>query len=69
MALFSFVGWLEDIGLPHYKDAFSDACVDGRMLNYLTLVSMQHYHLTSTSLADRLLTPRRPLNDTLPIIY
>ena len=30
------VRWLDDIGLPQYKDAFSEACVDGRVLHYLT---------------------------------
>ncbi|CAG5130733.1 unnamed protein product, partial [Candidula unifasciata] len=29
--------WLDDIGLPQYKDSFYDARVDGRMLNYLTV--------------------------------
>ena len=28
--------WLDDIGLPQYKDAFIDASVDGRVLHYLT---------------------------------
>ncbi|CAL4121838.1 unnamed protein product, partial [Meganyctiphanes norvegica] len=28
--------WLDDIGLPQYKDAFSDARIDGRVLNCLT---------------------------------
>lgn len=35
--------WLEDIGLPQHKEAFINARVDGRVLNYLTvedLVSM-----------------------------
>ncbi|XP_032223134.1 liprin-beta-1 isoform X2 [Nematostella vectensis] len=41
------LGWLEDIGLPHYKDAFSDACVDGRMLNHLTLDDLQHLKVTN----------------------
>ena len=31
--------WLDDVGLPQYKDAFSDARIDGRMLHYLTVVS------------------------------
>ena len=31
-------GWLDDIGLPQYKDMFYDARVDGRMLHYLTVV-------------------------------
>ncbi|CAB4027085.1 liprin-beta-1 isoform X2 [Paramuricea clavata] len=30
--------WLEDIGLLQYKDSFRDNLVDGRMLNYLTVV-------------------------------
>lgn len=29
--------WLEDIGLPQYKEAFINARVDGRVLNYLTI--------------------------------
>ncbi|XP_077317061.1 liprin-beta-2-like isoform X1 [Lithobates pipiens] len=29
--------WLDDIGLPQYKDQFHDARVDGRMLQYLTV--------------------------------
>lgn len=35
--------WLDDIGLPQYKEAFINARVDGRVLNYLTvedLISM-----------------------------
>ena len=36
-----FPGWLDDIGLPQYKDSFSDGSVDGRMLNYLTFVSSE----------------------------
>ncbi|XP_059175562.1 liprin-beta-1-like isoform X3 [Physella acuta] len=35
---YNFVArWLDDIGLPQYKDSFYDARVDGRMLNYLTV--------------------------------
>ncbi|KAK3728938.1 hypothetical protein QZH41_016802 [Actinostola sp. cb2023] len=41
------LGWLEDIGLPHYKDTFSDACVDGRMLNYLTIDDLQQLKVTN----------------------
>jgi len=33
------LSWLEEIGLPQYKDTFSEGSVDGRMLNYLTFVS------------------------------
>lgn len=34
----SFAGWLDDIGLPQYKDNFYDGRVDGQMLHYLTVV-------------------------------
>ncbi|NWW39873.1 LIPB2 protein, partial [Panurus biarmicus] len=30
--------WLDDIGLPQYKDQFHESRVDGRMLQYLTVV-------------------------------
>lgn len=33
-----FAGWLDDIGLPQYKDQFHESRVDGRMLQYLTVV-------------------------------
>lgn len=36
--MLSFIDWLDDIGLPQYKDSFRDNLVDGRMLNYLTVV-------------------------------
>ncbi|KAK2859178.1 hypothetical protein Q5P01_003798 [Channa striata] len=29
--------WLDDIGLPQYKSHFDEACVDGRMLHYMTV--------------------------------
>jgi hypothetical protein len=35
-----FTGWLDDIGLPQYKDYFYDARIDGRMLHFLTIVSL-----------------------------
>ena len=38
--MFVFSGWLDDIGLPQYKDHFHDAIVDGRMLNHLSVVSL-----------------------------
>jgi hypothetical protein len=31
--------WLDDIGLPQYKEYFAESKVDGRLLNNLTLVS------------------------------
>lgn len=33
-------GWLDDIGLPQYKDQFNEGRVDGQMLQYLTVVSL-----------------------------
>lgn len=33
----SVTKWLDDIGLPQYKDQFAEARVDGRMLHYLTV--------------------------------
>lgn len=32
------VEWLDDIGLPQYKEYFAESKVDGRILNSLTLV-------------------------------
>lgn len=39
--------WLDDIGLPQYKDAFSEARVDGRMLHYLTVDDLLILKVTS----------------------
>jgi len=38
MQVWCVSGWLDDIGLPQYKDAFFEARVDGRMLHALTVV-------------------------------
>ncbi|KAL3208939.1 hypothetical protein MRX96_038483 [Rhipicephalus microplus] len=45
--------WLDDVGLPQYKDAFAEALVDGAMLNALTVddllrlkVSNHFHHLS-----------------------
>ncbi|XP_066506115.1 liprin-beta-2b isoform X7 [Hoplias malabaricus] len=45
--------WLDDIGLPQYKDQFHEGRVDGRMLQYLTVndllllkVTSQLHHLS-----------------------
>nr|XP_029135452.1 liprin-beta-2-like isoform X3 [Labrus bergylta] len=45
--------WLDDIGLPQYKDQFNDGRVDGQMLQYLTVndllvlkVTSQLHHLS-----------------------
>uniref|UniRef100_A0AAR2IRG9 SAM domain-containing protein n=1 Tax=Pygocentrus nattereri TaxID=42514 RepID=A0AAR2IRG9_PYGNA len=32
--------WLDDIGLPQYKTQFDEGRVDGRMLHYMTVVSL-----------------------------
>uniref|UniRef100_H3AMR8 PPFIA binding protein 2 n=1 Tax=Latimeria chalumnae TaxID=7897 RepID=H3AMR8_LATCH len=39
--------WLDDIGLPQYKDQFNDARVDGRMLQYLTVNDLLFLKVTS----------------------
>lgn len=39
--------WLDDIGLPQYKDSFYDARVDGRMLNYLTVEDLFNLRVTN----------------------
>lgn len=39
--------WLDDVGLPQYKDAFSDALVDGRVLNVLTVDDLVHMKITN----------------------
>ncbi|XP_076800865.1 liprin-beta-1-like isoform X2 [Clavelina lepadiformis] len=33
--------WLDDIGLPQYKDAFHESCIDGRTLHHLTVSDAQ----------------------------
>lgn len=39
--------WLDDIGLPQYKDQFHEARVDGRMLQYLTVNDLLFLKVTS----------------------
>ncbi|XP_073515107.1 liprin-beta-2 isoform X10 [Phyllobates terribilis] len=39
--------WLDDIGLPQYKDQFQEARVDGRMLQYLTVNDLLFLKVTS----------------------
>ena len=34
--------WLDDIGLPQYKEYFAESKVDGRLLNKLTLVRREN---------------------------
>ncbi|XP_041074332.1 liprin-beta-2b isoform X3 [Polyodon spathula] len=39
--------WLDDIGLPQYKDQFNEGRVDGRMLQYLTVNDLLFLKVTS----------------------
>ncbi|XP_068595077.1 liprin-beta-2b [Brachionichthys hirsutus] len=39
--------WLDDIGLPQYKDQFNDGRVDGQMLQYLTVNDLLYLKVTS----------------------
>lgn len=39
--------WLDDIGLPQYKDQFNDGRVDGQMLQYLTVNDLLFLKVTS----------------------
>ncbi|XP_043200955.1 liprin-beta-1-like isoform X3 [Amphibalanus amphitrite] len=39
--------WLDDVGLPQYKDAFLEARVDGRVLNQLTLDDLHTLKVTN----------------------
>ncbi|KAK3104207.1 hypothetical protein FSP39_025312, partial [Pinctada imbricata] len=39
--------WLDDVGLPQYKDNFYDARVDGRMLQYLTVEDLLSLKVTN----------------------
>uniref|UniRef100_A0A673ZT12 PPFIA binding protein 2 n=1 Tax=Salmo trutta TaxID=8032 RepID=A0A673ZT12_SALTR len=39
--------WLDDIGLPQYKDHFHEGRVDGRMLQYLTVNDLLFLKVTS----------------------
>ncbi|XP_038052774.1 liprin-beta-1-like isoform X2 [Patiria miniata] len=39
--------WLDDVGLPQYKDAFNEARIDGRMLHYLTVDDLLLMRVTS----------------------
>ena len=38
-------GWLDDIGLPQYKDQFNEGRVDGQMLQYITVVRCNSWAL------------------------
>ncbi|XP_058500508.1 liprin-beta-2b isoform X5 [Solea solea] len=39
--------WLDDIGLPQYKDQFNEGRVDGQMLQYLTVIDLLFLKVTS----------------------
>ncbi|XP_075879665.1 liprin-beta-2 isoform X5 [Nelusetta ayraudi] len=39
--------WLDDIGLPQYKDQFHEARVDGRMIQYITVNDLLTLKVTS----------------------
>ncbi|KAM7356096.1 liprin-beta 1 [Cochliomyia hominivorax] len=39
--------WLDDIGLPQYKDTFLQAKIDGRILHRLTMEDLVQLHVTS----------------------
>ncbi|XP_059190274.1 liprin-beta-2b isoform X2 [Centropristis striata] len=39
--------WLDDIGLPQYKDQFNEGRVDGHMLQYLTVNDLLYLKVTS----------------------
>ncbi|XP_030844891.1 liprin-beta-1 isoform X2 [Strongylocentrotus purpuratus] len=39
--------WLDDVGLPQYKDTFLEAKVDGRMLHYMTVDDLLLLKVTS----------------------
>ncbi|XP_043083492.1 liprin-beta-2b isoform X12 [Puntigrus tetrazona] len=43
----SVTRWLDDIGLPQYKDQFNEGRVDGRMLQYLTVNDLLFLKVTS----------------------
>ena len=40
-------GWLEDVGLPQYQDAFLSARVDGRLLDAVTEDELQQLGVSS----------------------
>ena len=39
--------WLDDVGLPQYKDAFSEARIDGRVLDCITYDDLAFLRLTN----------------------
>ena len=49
------VRWLDDVGLPQYKDAFLEARVDGRVLNLLTVEDLFQLKVCPKSIIRQLL--------------
>ena len=41
------VRWLDDVGLPQYKDSFLEARIDGRVLNFLTVDDLFQLKVTN----------------------
>ncbi|XP_077867159.1 liprin-beta-1-like [Saccoglossus kowalevskii] len=39
--------WLDDVGLPQYKDSFNESRVDGRMLHYMTVDDLYFLKVTN----------------------
>lgn len=50
-------GWLDDIGLPQYKDQFHESRVDGRMLQYLTVVRVFPFNSSLVPVSTQLRCP------------
>jgi hypothetical protein len=40
-------GWLDEIGLPEYKNTFHQALIDGRVLNLLTMEELMTLGVSS----------------------
>ena len=58
--------WLDDVGLPQYKDTFFEARVDGRVLNVLTVEDLL-IHMKITNLLHHL-SIRRGIQVILKIV-
>jgi len=41
------IRWLDDVGLPQYKDRFLEARLDGRMLHLLTVGDLFHMRISN----------------------
>ncbi|XP_058065636.1 uncharacterized protein LOC131215264 [Anopheles bellator] len=41
------IRWLDDVGMPQYREAFTAARMDGRMLHKLTMDDLVHLQMTS----------------------